>query len=264
MLKCVVFSKDRPMQLHAYIESLVLNGILFEDQIYVIYKYNATYDNLLKKFDNILWYNEEENFNNTLRNFTNKYIENDDIVLTGCDDVIYTGRFNQYDAYSFLNNHKDHIGFSLRLGSNIKGCPNFCIDNERYISWDWTKHVWHFGYPFELMGSCYRGSLFKGIVGHSRNIIRGPNDLEGMGDRYCKIHNLQTKLACFNTSSFCVAQDINRVQDICPNRIQGTEQHTAQRLKKLYQDGKRIDWNKLDHITPPDCFVGYKYFSLNG
>lgn len=137
---------------------------------------------------------------------------------------------------------------------------------KRHLMWNWVKNDWHWGYPFELMGSIYHSDLVKKIVSYKPNDpFRCPNDLEGRGDgilRYWEVSSYGVNLVMSHGPSACAAQDVNRVQDYAKNPIHGTPEHSAERLEKLFLEGKRIDWQKIKGIEPKDCFIGFQHFVL--
>ena len=83
----VVFSKDRPLQLHAYLESLLLFSDALPQNITVIYKYSEgiNYAKVISHFPLINWHNQGDFYSDlmTAVSSSGKYI------LFGCDDVVF-------------------------------------------------------------------------------------------------------------------------------------------------------------------------------
>lgn len=258
--KVLVFSKNRALQLCAYLESLIFYGNIKEEDIIVQYAHDDSYNTLLDQFKNIKWI-KESTYDETLRSIVTSF-EDDDLILFGCDDVVYFRRFS-VDRIREVMKDRENACFSLRLGVNIDGAA-WGKSNEDIVKWRWSGRPSHHGYPFELMGSVYRAYLVKQIVNHSQDPFRVPNDLEGRGHHWF-INNRWVcgeYMVMANSNAACAAQDINRVQDCAKNRIQGTMDHTAEKLQEAFISGRRIDWPSMKGLTSSDCFLGYKYFKL--
>ena len=266
MLKVLVFSKDRPLQLQAYLESMFALGGVYTPSVSVILPDKTDYEPLIERYEDIDWVFESEHgggFDLTLREYTSEVLDDDDFVLFGCDDVVFTRPFNVNFAPAFLTQEKNVLGFSLRLGHNIQpGIP--VQDLGILMYWRWPGMPSHWGYPFELMASVYRASLLKEILDNTKDQIQCPNHLESFG----VTHVMRTKaeshpyMSMFRSASSAVAQDVNRVQHHFQNRYNGDNFQDAEYLKTLYKQGKRLEWGNLFGIEPPDCFVGNRYWKV--
>src|SRR3990167_5241609 len=136
MVNCVIFSKDRPMQLDATIRSIKINTQGFFDSIKVLFKptneFEIGYD-IVKMEHPDVFFIREQNFR-----------EDVDFMLRG-------------DFTSFL------------LGLNIDYCysrnePNVLFsfqDREEFIRWEWRKEKWDFGYPLSLTSHLFRTKDLK-------------------------------------------------------------------------------------------------------
>ena len=263
-MKLVLFSKDRPLQLEAYLDSFLTLVCSSDISIYVISPDSEDYNKLLNKYNwHVFWVVEQNGFDATLRNFVNNNIRDDDCVLFGCDDVNYIRPASLSVISSILEVNPKALGFSLRLGKNIANRPEPINSNKVFFQWEWNNKPSHWGYPFELMASAYRGSLVKEIVQSNKSEMQCPNHLESYGVNYC-INNKQDQnsMIMFNTANYAVAQDVNRVQHHFQNKYDGTEEHDVEYLKTLFNQGKRLDWTNLFGIVPSDCFVGKNYWKV--
>jgi hypothetical protein len=189
--------------------------------------------------------------------------DEEDLILFGCDDVVYTRVFNLRSVELILRSllSSQTIGFSLRLGTNIKGCASVPPDNALFRSWRWRGKPLHFGYPFEIMASVYPARLLREIVS-SMPDIKTPNHLEIAGLQYCRQQMPDSRLCMFNSHNYAVAQDVNRVQDYYQNEVHGSDEHDAARLLELYRRGGKLDWSNLFGISPADAFVGAQYWKI--
>ena len=262
MLKVLCFSKDRPLQLHGYLESLSFCGQVYPEDISVIYAKSPHYKPLVEFFPRVNFIEEDQQFDKVFRDYINS-LDDKDLIIPGCDDVVYYRMFPLY-ALSQAMLDPSLLGFSLRLGKNIKSSP-VIGNNFPVITWEWAKAGSHWGYPFELMATLYRVSFIKELLKNCQIELKSPNYFESFGVNYC-INNGVSKthpyLAMFNTNNYCAAQDINRVQHDFPNKFGGTEDQSAEKLIEAYNSGKRLAWWNLWDIAPSDCFVQNNYFKL--
>jgi hypothetical protein len=261
-MRVVVFSKDRPLQLQAYLQSLLTLAAHPSLQIYVISPHSEDYNKLLSEYDwRVAWLIEENGFDATIRKFSESLYD-DDIILFGCDDVNYIRPVN-LGVITNIMQIPNILGFSLRLGKNILNRPEQINDSKVFFEWEWTGKPSHWGYPFELMASAYRGSLIKEIINDNKSQMQCPNHLESHGVNYC-INNKrdQPYMAMFNTPNYAVAQDVNRVQHHFQNKYDGGEEHDAEYLKTLFRQRKKLDWENLFGIVPNEPFVGRNYWKI--
>jgi hypothetical protein len=262
MIKTIFFTKDRPLQFRAFVESfLFCSG--YEETTTVVVHDGVDYKGIFKKLPRLIEYDDklEGGFDKLFRRLVGR-LEDDDLVLFGCDDQVYTRPFNMQIPEDYMISRPDVMGFSLRLGLNISHVPQNLSRDRRFFEWNWRGQPSHWGYPFELMGTVYRGSLLKTIIDAQKEPIRCPNFYESFGVQYCFANAVGDKMAMLNTPNYTVAQDVNRVQDFFNNKVQGDASHHVAALKQDYIDGKRLKWENLFKITPSDLFVGHQYWEM--
>ncbi|TXT66059.1 MAG: hypothetical protein BAJALOKI3v1_50058 [Promethearchaeota archaeon] len=254
----IVFSKDRPMQLTAYLESLLYYTTIQHDQIYVICTKTDEYQSCLElDFTDVNFVYEEDygSFSNALNSVVGLA---NDLIWFAVDDFVWFNSFGTY-CINILNAENDAVGFSLRLGTSITDYDdswNVSL-NPRIVKMNWLNKPRHFGYPFELSQSVYRKDLVTEIIDKFKNRIRIPNDLEAIGVSYV-IENYRNRpyLLFMNEPPLGACVDINRTQDLYQNRVQGGEDLNIESLLQLYNNGKRIDWRNYSGLVAPDCFIG--------
>lgn len=265
MLSVICFSKDRPLQLQAYLESLIFFSGLKEPYITVLFKETGSikYDELLKKFSHVNWI-REENFNNDLSCIV-KNSEN--FILFGCDDVFFKSQFNPNYCIKALQADSKLYAFSLRMGANITGLPQLKISNH-HLEWDWSETVnpnWN--YPWEVSGSIYRKIDVLNYMNYAGE-FSNPNYFEDLfhkkllSDKKMQPGiSLQRKLACFNNSK-CLTLTINRVQDEFNNEFDGSLPTDIDSLYKAYTNGQRISWESFEECQNNVVHVTSKFFRL--
>lgn len=274
MIKCIVFSKDRPLQLQAYLDSLLYYTNINRDCVFVLYKNEGNHYEILKeKYNGVNFFDEkhidytvwkEHTFNEVLKStFFYDINCDEDAILFGCDDCVFIDHVNLDSAEKFLNENTDVLCVSLRLGLNIRDiAPPVVCEDIRFYKWYWPNSHSHWGYPFELMGTIYRASFVKEILNADHKPFRCPNDLESFGVMYAMKNCRYPFMSMFNHNNLLVAMDVNRCQDYFQNKYDGGSEHTIKHLKKLFKEGKVIDWINLNQISPPNVFVGRKYWRI--
>ncbi len=173
LISNIVFTKNRPLQLHGYLESLRRSLPAEAIQTDILYKpelFDSEYDYCFSQFPNCRIVRETD-FHYDLLNI----IEQVDTpyVLFGIDDVVY------FDSVpldliekTFADLGGDLLGFSLRLdkrqmpddfaAGNVR---ELSISGRRVYSADWTKGLTSgVYYPFELCATVYRTQDVRAIV----------------------------------------------------------------------------------------------------
>lgn len=261
MTSIIVFSKDRPMQLHAYLESLLLYSNTTPQSICVIYKQSEiiSYDLVKRNFSDVKWI-EQTDFGADLEYCIN---EASDFVMFGCDDVVFTKCFNFGEIEDCLGRHREIYGVSLRLGRNIRPIPRVKRNN-KFLVWDWKScKCTHYDYPFELDCTVYRKKDIKGLLSKLQNIVN-PNQLEAEVAGNFSLYVNRPMMACYDGLSKAIVITVNRVQNTCPNPVDGNSMTDTRALFRLYCKGIHIDIAKVSKIPNRAIHVNSKYFILSG
>lgn len=268
-VKVICFSKDRAMQLEAYLESLIFYTNINPSDITVITPNivnDTRYITLSEKLNGVNFLAEIDGFDYTYRHVVDQ-LKNDDVVLFGTDDVIYHN-YTSPAAIRCLFDVEDILGVSLRLSSNTFPFFMGCVPSEKVDSL-YTKFYWpgspsHFGYPIDVSCSAYPARLIKLINKCHPDKFRIPNDLESVAVGLVS-HNIEVvpkHIVMMTEKPVCSIVDLNRVQDLYPNRINGDLNTTPEKLNQLFDEGYRIDWKKYQGICPSDPFIGKQHLSF--
>jgi len=281
-MKIIHFTKSRPMQYRAFLESFLYNTnplfgkkqfnggargqIIGMDNNYscgpitTIISGTQGYEDIIKKFNGVRFVDDKgENFDEILREEVNSC--QSDYLLAGCDDEIVLRKIDLNKATDFLDNHPNCIGFSLRLGLNIDPLKYFSdtITEDRIMWWKWRNKISHYSYPFEYMATIYPTWIVKEIVNAQTTKIKTPNFSESFGVNYCINNpNIPSYMACFEGDGSFVALDINRIQTEFENKTQNFSGRdlSPENLLKMYKEGYRIDWKKYQGKVYDDIFIG--------
>src|SRR5260221_3429117 len=162
-ISIIVFSKDRPLQLKGYLESLLYFTKIDPSSITVLYKYTSKidYQKLIEDFSQIIWIKEESFFSDLLQVIyrSNKYI------MFGCDDVVFKDHIDLPFALSLLAMNENIFGFSARLGENICPLPKEIQRLNGYLQWNWqSTDAPNWNYTWELDATIYRKTDIMKIV----------------------------------------------------------------------------------------------------
>jgi hypothetical protein len=250
----IIFSKNRAMQLTLCLETLFnhCNDILDLSDIYVLYKvdpsHRESYEIVKKEFSMVNFVEEtifkEDLLKIVLPNESNISWGNEPpyMVVFLTDDTLCTGSFSIKKVISTLNENKDCIGFSLRLGKNTHRCfPYNCeqkVPEMEYVKDNIYKYKWEnaeydFNYPLELSSSVYRLGDINQLL--ELPYYSNPNYLESILNQCIAFEG--TNLLCFKTS-VAFSNPINRVNTTHPNR---SGQINENELMELFMEGYRID-----------------------
>ena len=123
-LTIICFSKDRPLQLRGYLDSIMYRCLYPKmdetrqcpTTLYVIYAasnemYAVAYEQLFKNYIHVvpvLERNLKDDLSSVLKNSTSDY------VMFGCDDVLFTGSVDQ--RWRMVMQNELVFAFSFRLG----------------------------------------------------------------------------------------------------------------------------------------------------
>src|SRR3989339_4784 len=177
ILSIIVFTKNRPLQLHGYLESIYRFFSADFMQVYILYKpelFSEEYESVFQTFADCIVITET-NFHKDFMEIFSRI--QTDYILFGVDDVVYYNSF-EIDViektFEQLGNRL--FGFSLRLdkrqmtdditAGNVK---EYSISGDTIYSVDWTKgKTPNTRYPFELCATIYRTEdlqkLFENVV----------------------------------------------------------------------------------------------------
>lgn len=302
MISNIVFTKNRPLQLHAYIESLYRYFSPELIQTYIIYKaelFGEEYDQLFRRFSGCIVVREQDfhsDFLRVLDMVKTKYI------LFGIDDVVYFDSvdFDVIDE-TFAGNEQDIFGFTLRFSPESLNGGGDVITSLSTGGQQVYKINWKHGrtpntrYPFELCATIYRTSLVKRIVSSTMNnnplakrlftpssapmktlgkvtstrkILKkfgyffNPNTLESWNCRWCQNHKDSLPDFIYFQKLCASAIQVNMVNTSTKNAVAETNNHTVETLNKKYKQGYALDIDSIAADKPTATHCGQEHFKL--
>jgi hypothetical protein len=249
MIDALVFSRNRPMQLHCLLESIKRNTNL--SKIKVLHRYDARYSDGLKLVQSAnpgVEFLEEANFEVQVKSF----LQGEEKYCTFfVDDIVVKDRIDFAQVCSVLESNHQLLTFSLRLGTHLTRCypnnaeqqvPNGSI-NSGFFVWGWkgASHDW--GYPLSVDGHVFRRSELEGWCNHLK--FKNPNQFEA---------SMQTIPSTFALQDHCVSYVISKIVNTPINRVQEefknrSEEVSIDSLYDSWMNGERLQFEKIFKLT---------------
>lgn len=261
----VTYSKDRPLQLYAFLES-AYRFIKGSYKIIVIYatshdSYQQGYQLVRKQFDQVEWVKQRSRAEFKRLTLDAVFKSPGDYLLFAVDDIIVKDEVNLGRCVELLERTKAH-GFYLRLGDNITECyscrkhtgkpPLFEIDPGVY-AWRFRRGMGDWSQVCTADMTLYR----KQDVKRPLEVLAYdlPNAFEADWERF----------ADFSLAGLCFAESkivnipVNLVQSFAPgNRNMGL--YTPQELlEKFLKKGLKIDIDPVGHIKNKAPHMAYEF-----
>ncbi len=258
---CIVFSKDRPLQLDATLRSLKLScGDLRLSTIRVLYTTSgprfATQYRVLAIEHGDVEFVREARFKPDLVGL----VQDSAHVIFVVDDTLFVGPLSLARTIQVIDEDPTCLGFSYRLGRNTTYC--YSLDQPQRVpaleeldsdllTFDWTDEEFDFGYPLEVSSSLYRTADVLPLL---RELdYKNPNTLESaLAQRAASFRDTHPRLACYGRSvAFSVPA--NLVQTAWKNRIDSNPALTAEALADAYARGQRLDVERYRGFVANAC-----------
>jgi len=297
----IVFTMNRPLQLHAYLASLYGQFPHAAMQTYVLYrkdKFSEQYEEVFSAFRHVKVipeHNFHDDLYDLLMDLETPY------VLFGTDDVVY---FDGIDLMlvdqAFRAYPQTVFGFSMRLDPATLPATEICdrleIGGQTVYRINWkTARDRTARYPFELDSTIYETSLVRQVLrpvatehpflrrllfeSPIANVLRcfssmkdlraycdtyrNPNTYEGYCYRWCKTHKKQLPSHLLFQRLCASAVQVNRVNTAVENAIDGSDEHTVEALNEKFKRGYRLDIGFLHAHKPRATHVGRECFRLD-
>jgi len=264
-ITAIVFSKNRPMQLFALLESMFYNSNMDPTDVNVLYKADHEYiwpmEQAKQAFPKVNFHPEFD-FRTQTMGLVNGAKEH---VVYFTDDDVFKDNVDFDLITRFLGGNLPVFCFSLRLGKHLDFCystqsrqsvPHAGVTKEPFFVWNWKGTDWDWNYPLSVDGHVFRRTDALFAMNNSGD-WKSPNTFEG---NMSHLHNQipHPQMACFTVSRvFNVPH--NRVQSEVKNVFGGGSEGD---LLSLWNEGKKIDIktfqrikNKSAHQLVPLTFV---------
>ena len=295
----IVFTKNRPLQLDAYLESLYKHYPAEILHSYIIYKedlFSEEYEQVFKKFSDCIVVRETD-FHSDFMNILNRI--DTEYMLFGVDDVVFFDSVGFNIINEIFNKDENNIfGFSLRFGDEIiengKDIINKTeVRGQTVYYLDWTKgQTPNTRYPFELCATIYKTILVKDIIAKAmsgnalikklfspnsvliktlgkitsmRSTLKSfgfffnPNTLESWNCRWCREHNNRFPRYIYFQKLCASAVQLNMVNATKRKSFDESDGYTIESLAQKYRQGYRLDINYISENKPRATHCGKEY-----
>lgn len=297
----VIFTRNRPLQLEGYLESLFRHLPQRLLKVYIIYKvdlFDEQYSSVFKKYPDCIVLRERDFHDDFVKLF--EAIDTE-YVLFATDDVVYFDSVDFGIIEQTFSMCSDIFGFTFKFGPETFSNGNvpfteLRIDNQITYKLNWKNAKdQHARYPFELNSTIYRTSLVQTILSHiakehptlqrilvkdslivrflslvtstkhlllAVNTFCDPNTLEGYGYRWCRKHKRRVPSYLYFQKLCATTLQVNRVNTSVPNPVYGTDEHSVEFLNERYKQGYRLDIEAIARNKPDSLRVGCEFFRL--
>jgi hypothetical protein len=274
----IVFSKDRPLQLHGMLTS-VFRHWLGAFTVSVLARnapeYESAYCAVVAEFEDRVVFQRERDFAADLEPL---FGEADAPLLAfGCDDVVYTLPVDVRVVAAAFRDDPGLLGVSLRLGRHTRADmfgrplaqPAFAVPSgvvrtfEEYtpdlgapdLAWDAAAGAGDWGYPWEVLGTVYPAEYVRATVASLQG-VQNPSTLENAGWLHWWEHaGGRSRMQAFAQARL-VVPTVNVVQSVFGNGIVGPGGMDPAFLLDCWNRGLRLDVDRYRGMTPPSWRVG--------
>jgi hypothetical protein len=240
-MKWLVFSKDRPYQLDAFIRTAEQNAKILKSDISVLYRYTEGFENDIEtlKFEHPeVEFINQKNFREDVLSWLERPDSN--IVSFATDDALFTREVPVKTIEDVLLSNQSVTTFTLRMGLHLEHCyptnspqkiPDGMISNGIFV-WSATGADGDWGYPLSVDGHVFKRELVKGM--YRSFDFKDPNSLES---NWQNIRHQISPVVCCLPKSCYFNVPLNRVQETHKNRCGDVD--TA-KLQTIYRCGLRV------------------------
>lgn len=265
----IVFSYNRPLQLHAYLESLE-QGVSGLEKTVVLWRasdsaFKRGYALLAKLYPTVLFHEQHHahaptNFKPLLQKAVNEICQQQ-YLLFGVDDMVVSGTIDLEVCVQALQS-SDALGFYLRLGRNIVSCYQSVETEHKVLPCPPLKPLgdginrWRFGgvpfswrFPHSVDMTVFRRSYVCEAV--NKLDYQSPNTFEKM---WSKQKPSSSYGLCFDQSKV-VNIPINCVQKDFRQRHMGA--FSVEQLQEIFDAGMKIDIKPLQGVNNKSAHITY-------
>lgn len=251
--ECIIFSKDRALQLHALISSFLEK---VDSPVPVCILYHASTPSHQKAYDEVIDIFSKNNISFKKQDSGNSFRSNlifllqsvhTEKILFLVDDVLFV---EDFDIEDFVKFDTDKFVPTLRMGLNLNRCytlqtdqplPEFMTDmvkDEDKITWQWDRGVYDWAYPLSLDGHFFSAHEIKTMI--QMIDFSAPNTLEDQLQHFRRFFLIRKGIAYHK--SRIVNIPCNRVQNENKN-IHGNRHQDF--LLEQWQKGYQMDYRQL-------------------
>ncbi len=234
----IVFSKDRALQLHAFLRSFQ-DHVSPHARMTVLYRattprHDAAYVQLFRAFPWVQGYRQSESFKTDLLTL----VPATGSVICYADDHLFVRPWVEEDA-----------PINLHLGLNLRHCytlnvaqpvPTHTLIEPDKMTWRWGAGICDWGYPLAVCGQVFDAAEFRPML--SILPFTSPNTLESALQVFAPAF-MDRKGICYRESKL-VLLPWNLVQTDCSNRV-AKNLPSVDELLTSWEAGYQVDVSPL-------------------
>jgi hypothetical protein len=241
-LHCIVFSRDRALQLDAFLASVSVHAPQLFTDVTILFRPSSdrhaeAYALLESEHTHVRWVRESQ-----FRDDLLGVVGDSGMTVFHTDDDVYFRTPGPFEV------RDDEVCFSLRLGLNTTYSYSLDVDQRLVgasvvggrLAWDWrSQGAGELSYPLAVNGHVFRGEEVCKWVGSAQ--FTNPNTLESALQFFNS--DVRPRMACFR-HSVVVSVPANLVNETNVNRH--GELGSADELNERFLAGERIDIGAMD------------------
>lgn len=242
----IVFSKDRAMQLYAFLASYT-EKVKNRGRMYVLYKctsqrHQKSYEQLRASFgeENFVFIAEEAFREQLIRICENSAA---DRIIFYVDDMIFTHEVD-YDVLSSIDTTQHVVALSRGMDMDYSvvmqkqlNLPPFTKQVNNLSRFNWNHSIEYSDWTFPLGVSGYMYGRIEITAMLKSILFKAPNSLENAMQIFLPYFINRYGLCSVNASCVCVHANLVQTEKI--NKTLGT--YSIEELLDLWEKGKRID-----------------------
>ncbi len=256
MIDVLIFSKNRACQLDLLLRSIYDNFPMFKfgAKMHILFKadsdeYDKGYRKLMKNGNlNLIWHEEDIAFKDEVMQIVHGFDEPHTLCFV--DDDVVIKSVNVISMLQIFDRNPEVNALSLRMGKHINYCyakdtpqqiPEFIMDKEKVLKWNWVQAEHDWGYPMSLAGNIYRTEELVPLW--EKLPFNGPNYIEGYMAMNAPADDRPFQITYAYQRVYNIAN--NLVQTVCKNRHADKPEDAPEVLNELYLKGFRIQTSTL-------------------
>ena len=262
----VVFSKNRPLQLYAFLESCeqylaganTISIIYYADSVFA-----PAYDEVKTRFPYAQFLQQKElGARGDFKKLTvaASFTTDSPYIIFAVDDIVMIDAVDLRRCAQLLEQYQAY-GFYLRLGTDITecysenrhtGCPTLKLREQDVYSWKFFRGTGDWGYPNTVDMTLFKKSDIQAYI--KEMPYHSPNTFEGRWSGHAS-SVMQRRGLCFTTSKI-VNFPLNLVQNDWNNRHSGECDPIF--LLEKFQQGLKMDiaaLHQFPHKAPHADYV---------
>lgn len=236
----IVFSKDRAMQLDAFLRSYEAH-VSTTDNVFVLYhastgRHDWAYDEVFLRHR---WATPRRGTAAFKRDFLGLLPSAGSVVFF-VDDQVFIRPWTVIDKPGLSLRHGLHLTRNYNSNDAAQPLPPYRMDGE-FVMWRWEDGQLAWAYPLSVDGHVFGASEMATLLGCLE--FTSPNTLESAMQRYLPAFAYREGI-CY-TETRVVNIPWNRVQDECPNRCADDRLTSADEMLRHWEMGCQIDLTPL-------------------